>query len=226
MDKGWIKFHRRILENHFLMNDEKAYIVFTKLLLLVGQSKGQWSGGRLQLAELMDMNPNTLYKVLKRLEGQQLITTNSNNRYTVYTICNWHKYQTSSNSQNKNEQLRGNSAVTTREHSNKNKNKNKNSIDKSIGALRFGNSGINEMFDFWEKQLGYKIDARVQQNRRACSNMLKKHGDEKLKQLVQGVVAAQQDQFAPRISDFAELQSKLSQLLVWGKSRAQKSVTL
>jgi DNA-binding PadR family transcriptional regulator len=133
VDKGWVKLHRRILENHFLMHDEKAFCVFLKLLMLVGKQKGQWSGGRIQLSEWMDMNPNTLYKVLKRLEGQQLISIDSNNRYTIYTICNWHKYQTLSNSSVDKpvtaQQQRGNSAVTTREHSNKNKKEKKNKED-------------------------------------------------------------------------------------------------
>jgi hypothetical protein len=132
VDRGWVKLHRRIDENLFLMNDDKAYLVFTKLLLKVNSS-GQWAGGRQQLAEYMNMNGNTLYKVLKRLDEQQLITISSNNRYTVYSICNWHKYQSAGNIPNQlpvtSQQQRGNNTVTTQQHYYKNKElriKNKN----------------------------------------------------------------------------------------------------
>jgi hypothetical protein len=88
-----------------------------------------------------------------------------------------------------------------------------------LGAVRLGSSEINEIFDFWEEQVGYKIESRVKANRFACSNLLKKHGRDKLKQLIKGVALAQNNQYAPRISDFSQLQQKLNDLMVWGKQR-------
>ena len=93
---GWVKLHRKIAENSFLMHDDKAWVVFTKLLIHVN-SKGEWSGGRLQLSEIVKINQRTLYDVLKRLKSQQIINIKSNNRYSVITICNWSKYQSISN---------------------------------------------------------------------------------------------------------------------------------
>lgn len=95
--KGYIRLWRRIEENDFLMLDDKAYIVFTKLLLFVGREKGQIACGRRNLAKRLNMNDNTLYKVLKRLESNRLISIDSNTRYSVIYICNWHNYQYSSN---------------------------------------------------------------------------------------------------------------------------------
>lgn len=123
MDKGWIKLHRVIMENHFLMHDINAFAVFTKLLMLVGKAKGEWSGGRKQLAEIMDMKENTLYGVLQRLEKEQIINRQPNNRYTVYSICNWRKYQQPPQQLT---QPGDNNATTTRQHYNKNKKENKN----------------------------------------------------------------------------------------------------
>lgn len=82
-----------------------------------------------------------------------------------------------------------------------------------------GNQDINGMFTYWEETTGLPISARVKLNRFACSNLLKKHGPDKLRQLINGVAAAQGDQYAPRIADFTQLQGKLNELLVWGKSR-------
>lgn len=96
MNKGWVKLHRKINENVFLSKDNNAYVVFVRLLTLVS-SKGEWAGGRRQLAEVMNMSDRTLYDVLKRLESQQLINIKSNRRYSIYTICKWGYYQSDPN---------------------------------------------------------------------------------------------------------------------------------
>lgn len=93
MEKGWIKLHRRILENDFLMHDDKAYIVFTKLLMLAGKERGSWSGGRRQLAKIFEMNDRTLYGVLIRLQDNGIIDIESKVKYSVLTIKNWSTYQ-------------------------------------------------------------------------------------------------------------------------------------
>ena len=83
----------------------------------------------------------------------------------------------------------------------------------------YGKIEINEMFEYWEKEVGYKISAKVKQNRIACNNLLKKYKAEGLKQLVDGVALAQSEQYAPKISDFYELQSNLNKLIAWGNNR-------
>lgn len=87
---------------------------------------------------------------------------------------------------------------------------------------KFGSTAINEMFDCWKEICGYDITSNRQKNRNACSNLLKKHGADKLTQLIRGVALSQDDQYAPRISDFAGLQSKLNDLLVWGRRKGAK----
>ena len=99
---GWVKLHRKINENIFLMKDNNAWLVFTKLLIIVN-SKGEYGGGRNQLGELVNLNPRTLYDVLQRLKTQQVINIKSNKLYSVITICNWSKYQVLPNRQSNNE---------------------------------------------------------------------------------------------------------------------------
>lgn len=89
-------------------------------------------------------------------------------------------------------------------------------------GLKAGNDDINSLFDYWEEKTGIPISARVKQNRFACSNLLKKHGADNLKRLVDGVTIAQSEKYAPSISDFADLQQKLSALLVWGKKQTNR----
>lgn len=83
---------------------------------------------------------------------------------------------------------------------------------------------INELFSLWNELVGYEIDSNKQKNRYACNNLLKKHGKDKLSQLLRGVALSQSDKYAPRISDFVSLQSKLSELLAWGKRQSTTNV--
>ena len=96
MEKGWIKLHRKINENIFLSKDNNAYLVFVKLLTIVS-SKGEWAGGRRQLAERLNFNDRTLYDILIRLESQQLINLTANRKYSTISICKWANYQSQPN---------------------------------------------------------------------------------------------------------------------------------
>lgn len=89
-------------------------------------------------------------------------------------------------------------------------------------AKKTGSKDINDMFDYWQQTLGYSLTSKRQANRYACSNLIKKFGVADLKRLIDGVGQANSDRYAPKISDFCDLQSKLNQLLAWGKNHNQK----
>lgn len=120
---------------------------------------------------------------------------------------------------NTNELLMSRSGATP-EYINKDININSNSNKDSNKS----NSEINDIFSLWEEVVGYKIESNQQKNRYACSNLLKKHGKDKLEQLLRGVALTQTDKYAPRISDFVSLQSKLSELLAWGKRQTSTKI--
>lgn len=90
---GWVKLHRQIIDNEIFRHDRTAWHVFEALLILADTKKGKWSGGRKQLAEFTGVNENTLKDAIKRLISQQMVTSSSTTKYTVYHICNWNKYQ-------------------------------------------------------------------------------------------------------------------------------------
>lgn len=90
---------------------------------------------------------------------------------------------------------------------------------------RYGKPEINEMFDFWAAEVQYNIESKKQANRNACSNLLKKYGRTKLEQLIKGVSMAQSDPYAPRITDFCDLQSKTNQLVAWGKTKMHGDIS-
>lgn len=178
MEKGWVKLHRKITENIFLMHDNNAYLVFTKLLLMVGKEKGQWAGGRRQLGELMNMNHRTLYDVLIRLESQQLIEIESNQRYSTISICNWTKYQSQPNQEKEvvptRAQPEPNHSPTNGQHSNKKKKEieKKNSTNVLVDSAGAGPRTMSRK-DFFYKlvdELGFSNQVMFTDGRRQKLN--------------------------------------------------------
>lgn len=218
MHKGWIKLHRKILDNRMLKYDHNAYIIFT-ILLMSARRDGSYDTGRFKLAELIGINPNTVYATLKRLEKSKMITQESNNKYTVIRICNWKKYQGDDNTND-------NSQITSRQQPDNTKQEliieNKENSTNVLLAKAYGNSELNKMFDYWTQQTGTPISSQLTANRRAASNLLRKYGDTKLEQLIKGVALAQDDQYAPRIANFIQLQSKTDELILWGKKKSNR----
>lgn len=214
---GWVKLHRQILDNEFLQNDVTSYIVFTKLLLYVDKKTGSRTSGRYVLESLTGLKGSTIYKSLKRLEKAGMVTQVSNNKYTTISICNWSHYQGAGNSSGKNE-------VKTREKQGNTKQEVR--IENIVSKDTMAKAEINEMFDYWLEVTGLPITARIKQNRYACNNLIKKHGVDGVKRLVGGVAQAQGDKYAPRISDFSQLQSKLGDLLLWGKKKTKERGTV
>jgi hypothetical protein len=102
-----------------------------------------------------------------------------------------------------------------------------NNIAKAIGEtpVEYGNPEINEMFDYWHKVIGYSIQSKRQANRNACSNMIKKHGINGVKELIDGLSLAQNERFAPNIADFCSLQSKMNELILWAKKKGTTNAT-
>lgn len=245
MDQGWVKLHRQLGDNSFLMHDDKALLVFIKLLIHVNK-KGEIAAGRRQLGQLFNINDRTLYDVLVRLENEHIIDITSNAKYSIFRIKNWQKYQSTVNRGEKSSptasptasqqiemvssptahptraQPETNRSPTTDQHSNKNKKENKKENATNVALAKTPSADINAMFVYWENQTGIGIHSNTQKNRYACSNLLKRYGLDKTKQLVDGVVKAQSDRYAPRISDFVSLQSKLNDLLVWGRNQLGK----
>jgi DNA-binding MarR family transcriptional regulator len=230
MPEGWVKLHRQTLENEIFRHDLTAWHVF-EILLLTANSNGQWSGGSYQLAELAGVNKSTLYKAILRLENAGMISRSANARYTVYSVSGWGKYQQMSKHSGKHQNTEVKSP--SGKHSGKRsvnsgetlgntliriKNKNKNILSKdNMAQAQYGKPEINELFEYWQQRTGIPISSQIQANRNACNNLIKKHTQDGVRKLIDGVAQSQGDQFAPRIADFVQLQAKLSQLLLWGK---------
>jgi hypothetical protein len=92
MNSGWIKLHRKLLDNDALFRGGSTFPVWCYLLLRADRS-GVVTTGRLQIAQVLKMKPSTVYIALKRLENLTMIQQQPNNQKTVIRICNWATYQ-------------------------------------------------------------------------------------------------------------------------------------
>lgn len=116
---SWIKLHRKILFDELWTTDHAAIHIFLTLLLSVNHEKGKRDYTRAEIAEMSGLKPNTVYKILKRLERNKMIEVIGNNRYSTVSICNWATYQSASNSKSDNDSnnktaIKANSSVTTK----------------------------------------------------------------------------------------------------------------
>lgn len=115
MNSGWVKVHRKMLENDFLRSDVNAKVVFLTLLLTCDRD-GNGSFGREILGYKSGLKSITAYKAFLRLKKANMVTQSSNNKYTSFSICKWKEYQSVGNNNGNNEvttrEQRGNNAVT------------------------------------------------------------------------------------------------------------------
>lgn len=139
MSSGWIKLYRKVLDSRVFAN-EGLFKVWIYCLcranhetnyvsVKTGQGEteikvngGEFIFGRNSCANDLNMNPSTLYKRMKKLEGMENIKIQSNSQYSVVSICNWDTYQ---HIENKKEQP-SNSQVTGKEQPSNTDNNDKN----------------------------------------------------------------------------------------------------
>lgn len=148
---GWIRLYRQLLESPVFEN-EKALKIWIWCLLkathtdreqlvglkVVNLQKGQFIFGRKKASEELNINENTIYKYIKMLEQLEMITTNSNTKFTIITIRKWDEYQYIGEEEITTEEQQNNSGVTTKEQQN-NTNKNVKNI-KNVKNVRNNNS--------------------------------------------------------------------------------------
>lgn len=106
-DKGWIKIHRRILENPIVCKDSDYFTIWVYLLLEATHSDyvklfkgektvlkpGQLITGRKVISEKFRVSESKVHRILLSLESEHQIERQTSNKNTLITIVNWDKYQ-------------------------------------------------------------------------------------------------------------------------------------
>ena len=78
-------------------------------------ARGDFIFGRNTAADSLRMNGNTIYKIMKRLEKIGNVVINSNNQYSVVSICNYASYQDPESYKVTTKEQPSNNQVTTKE---------------------------------------------------------------------------------------------------------------
>lgn len=142
--QGWIKLHRKLLENPIMKKPELLQLFVFCLLKANHEDgkafwgmnemevkRGQFITGRFELAYALNCKPETIYKRLQTLRKMNIVNTESNNKNTLVTIVNYELYQAEEEKSNN----KSNNEVTTNEQqSNTNKN-DKNVRNKELNIL-------------------------------------------------------------------------------------------
>lgn len=208
----FVKFYRQLLDNDFLIRDNNAYLVFTKLLLRVNWKTGSMTTGRYKFSLLVNLKPTTAYAALRRLESNGMVTLVSDRVSTKITVLNWKKYQGNDNSDD--------NLMTTSRQADDTINKNKRiKEEKNITNViepkaQYGNVDVNTVIDKFEMTYKLKL-TKVKQNRNAASNLVRKYGLDQTLKAIEAASMCLQDQYAPSIVNLIDLQEKYDKLRVY-----------
>lgn len=209
----FVKFYRQILDNDFLICDNNAYLVFTKLLLRVNWKTGTITTGRYKFSLLVNLKPTTAYAALQRLEKNGMVTLVSDRTSTKITVSNWKKYQTNDNPDD--------NLMTTSRQLDDTINKNKrikeeknNNTKVLLVKPEFGNSDVNTVIKKFEETYKLKL-SKVKQNRMAASNLVKRQGLDQTLRAIEAASMCLKDQYAPSIVNLMDLQEKYDKLRVY-----------
>ena len=108
-NNGWIKLHRKLLDNPVVMKDSDHLAVWIYLLLnashteypvLFGGKKislkaGQLITGRKSIASTLNMSESKVTRVIEMLKSEHQIEQQTSNKNRLITIVNWELYQQS-----------------------------------------------------------------------------------------------------------------------------------
>jgi hypothetical protein len=173
-NQGWIRIHRKILDNPIISKPDYLSVWVVLLLLANHQEhsfiwnnekqtckRGQILTGRKELSRKTGVNENKIERILKYLKSEQQIEQQTTTKFRLITIKNYQAYQ---DSEQQNEQQVNNKRTTDEQQVNTNKNdnnykneKNENIISKDIQVApesttieikeSFGNEEINKMLN-------------------------------------------------------------------------------
>lgn len=104
---GWIKLHRKMLDNPIIMKDADHLAVWMYLLLNATHAEypalfkgkkimlqpGQLITGRKSIAEALSVNESKVRRIMNAFESDQQIDRQRSNQNTLVSLKNWDRYQ-------------------------------------------------------------------------------------------------------------------------------------
>ena len=226
-NNGWIKLHRRILENPLYKNPAWLSVWITLLLLanhnedkeffLEGKQikikPGQFVTGRKAISMKTGIPQTTVERILSALERVQQIGQQKTTKYRLITILKWKDYQMLDNKWTTNGQQ-----TDTIKKNNKNK---KYSSKKEESFLQ--GKEWNELIDlFSEVNPMYLSFYKNNSERKALDELAKQIGFEKTKSAIMQLPLIINKPFAPKITTPKELRRDLGKLVAFYRQEQAK----
>jgi len=221
--QGWIKLHRKLLENT-IFTSEKGLKVWIWCLLKAnhqdqdvfnGRQKvhittGQFIMGRNTAKEELKMAVGTIWFWLDQLEKDKYVERKSTNKYTVVTILNYSQYQETERRLNADRTQ----IVQQIEPNNNDKNVENDKNDKNNNILATKVANLNLYIDkfkgvnpTYERLLGNKSQ------RASLERLIIQFGEERMNNLLTQLPEIMRKPYAPQISTPIELENKMGKLI-------------
>ena len=182
--EGFINLHRTLLDSMIFSSQTGLKIWIWLLLkasfkkryvsLKIGKGettvtieRGQLLFGRYKAEEELNIDGSTIYRWIKKLEENEMILLQSNNQYSIVTICNYDNYQSGNTNEEQpmnnqratNEQqtnsrrTAGEQQVNTYNKDNKDNKVNKDNKDNNIDTIK--------SFDFKKAFLDLDVEVKI-----------------------------------------------------------------
>jgi len=130
--EGWIKIHRKMLDNPIICKDSDYLSVWIYLLvnathkeipaLFKGQKitlkQGQLITGRKSISSKLKISESKIYRIINDFKSEHQIEQQTSNKNSLITIINWNRYQ---NNEQQNETQMNNKRTTNEQQMNTNK---------------------------------------------------------------------------------------------------------
>jgi len=150
ISSGWIKIHRKLLDNPIMLQPELLQVFIFCLLRanhethefifnneMVKVERGSFICGRKEMAKSLKRSESSIYRNLKKLQKFEYISLKSNNKFTLLTVIKYNTYQLR---ENEIEQQVNNKRTTSEQQVNTNKNdKNEKNEEELVEFEKFWN---------------------------------------------------------------------------------------
>lgn len=218
---GWIKLHRKLLQNP-IISKPAWFSLWVILLLLanhddensfiwngekVKQEKGQFITGRKKLAELSGIPETTIERILNYLESEHQIGQQKNNKYRLITILKWKEYQ-NVDTKTDNKRTTSGQLVDTIKNLRSKEDK-KNTSDVPSQDIQSFINLFKEINPSYQTLFGNKTE------RASSERLIKKYGMEKMTSTLENLPKIINQPYAPRITTPYELERNLGKLLIF-----------
>lgn len=198
---GWVKIHRKLLENP-IARKPNYFSLWIHLLLKANHQdkKHMWNGeviiikegqlvtGRKALSSETGIPETTIERILDYLVKSSQIGQQKTTKFRLITVINWKQYQTVDNKRTTNGQ---------QTDTNKNVKKDKNVKNTTTSDEV---AGIPEVIKVFKDSLSPSLNYGNKTQRASSAEMIKKYGLEKTIEMCKVVIAVQGQKYAPRAS--------------------------